>query len=31
MRLRTPPTFFTRIAKGTSRFAGKPATYLFHA
>jgi hypothetical protein len=27
MRLRTPPTFFTRIAKGTSRFAGKPATF----
>jgi len=25
--MRTPPTFFTRIAKGTSRFAGKPATF----
>ena len=27
MSRRTPPSFFTRIAKGTSRFAGKPATF----
>src|SRR5215210_6131495 len=24
---RTPPTIFTRMAKGTSRFAGRPATF----
>ena len=27
LRNKTPPSFFTRIAKGTSRFAGRPATF----
>ena len=27
MRPRSPPTFFTRIAKGTARLAGRPATF----
>jgi len=28
LRKRTPPTLFTRIAKGTSRFAGRPGTFV---
>ena len=27
LRKKTPPSFFTRIAKGTARFAGRPATF----
>ena len=27
MRPKSPPSFFTRIAKGTSRLAGRPATF----
>ena len=28
MGKRTPPSFFTRMAKGTSRFAGRPGTFV---
>ena len=27
LRKKTPPSFFTRVSKGTSRFAGRPATF----
>jgi low affinity Fe/Cu permease len=27
LRKKTPPSLFTRMAKGTSRFAGRPATF----
>jgi len=28
LRRKTPPSLFTRIAKGTSRFAGRPGTFM---
>lgn len=28
MPTRRPPTLFTRVAKGTSRFAGRPGTFI---
>jgi low affinity Fe/Cu permease len=31
MRRRTPASFFTRLAKGTSRVAGRPATFALVA
>jgi low affinity Fe/Cu permease len=28
LRKKAPPTLFTRVAKGTSRFAGRPGTFM---
>ena len=28
LRKKTPPSLFTRVAKGTSRFAGRPGTFM---